>query len=111
MILLVYRQSLRSLIRFFFVYFFILKLNEQELERGRKMFEKEGGIPRFYIRILCQLENFLLGVTAEAKKKFSQTNNKAYNTLKQRIKKHNLGFKVEIDQFLENPVDSEAERL
>ena len=75
------------------------------------MFEKEGGIPRFYIRVLCQLENFLLGITAEAKKKFSQTNNKAYNTLKQRIKKLILGFKVEIDQFLENPVDSEAERL
>jgi hypothetical protein len=29
--------------------------------------------------------------------------------LKQRIKKHNLGFKVEIDAFLANPVDSEAE--
>jgi hypothetical protein len=30
--------------------------------------------------------------------------------MKQRIKKHNLGFKVEIDAFLANPVDSENEK-
>ena len=30
--------------------------------------------------------------------------------MKQRIKKHNLGFKAEIDEFIKNPVDSEVER-
>jgi hypothetical protein len=63
----------------------------KELEKGIKVFEKEGGAPRFYIRTLCELENFILSLTAEDKKKLSPSNNKSYNILKQRIRKHNKG--------------------
>ena len=43
----------------------------KELEKGAKIFEKEGGVPRFYIRHLCNLENYVMGLSAEDKKKLS----------------------------------------
>lgn len=60
---------------------FFEKLNK-EIEKGEKVFEREGGVPRLYIRILCQIENHVLSITGETKKKLSKTNNLSYNTLK-----------------------------
>ncbi|CAD8092142.1 unnamed protein product [Paramecium sonneborni] len=85
----------------------------KEVEKSAKVFEKEGGLPRFYIRIMCQIEVLILQFTAEQKKKLGVNNSKAYNTLKQRIKKHNLTIKEKIDEFINNPVttdQSEDER-
>lgn len=54
----------------------------RELEKGAKVFEKEGGAPRFYVRTLCEIENYILSLSADDKKKLSQSNNKAYNIMK-----------------------------
>jgi translation initiation factor 3 subunit C len=43
----------------------------KELEKGLKIFEKEGGIPRFYIRTLCEIENYVMSLSNEDKKKLS----------------------------------------
>lgn len=39
----------------------------------------------------------------EAKKKMSPTNAKALNTMRQRLKKHNLGYAEDMDKFRANP--------
>ena len=54
----------------------------------------------------------MLSLSPEEKKKLNINNNKAHNTLKMKIKKHNDGKDLDeqIKLFLENPVDSDAER-
>jgi hypothetical protein len=49
------------------------------------------GVPKAYIRILGELEDYLSASLAnkEQKKKMSATNSKALNTMRQRLKKHN----------------------
>ena len=81
----------------------------KEFDKSKKILEKEG-IPRFYIRVLVQIENCVTNFSAEDKKKLNQNNNKSFNTLKQKIKKHNLLFTKEINEFLQNPVDSDDEK-
>ena len=39
----------------------------------------------------------------------SPTNAKALNTMRQRLKKHNVGFQEQIDKFRENPESTEEE--
>jgi hypothetical protein len=50
------------------------------------------GVPKAYTRILGELEDYLGASLAnkEQKKKMSATNSKALNTMRQRLKKHNV---------------------
>jgi translation initiation factor 3 subunit C len=63
----------------------------KEVEKGSKNFEKDG-VPRFYIRIIATIENFVMSFSQADKKKLSVNNNKSYNILKQKIKKHNQSY-------------------
>lgn len=85
------------------------KLNKQ-LEKTQKVADALG-TPRVYIRILVELEDGLKKTLADkdAKKKMSPTNAKALNTMRQRLKKHNVGFQEQIDKFRENPESTEEE--
>jgi hypothetical protein len=49
-------------------------------------------VPKGYVRILGELEGYLTTSLAnkEQKKKMSATNSKALNTMRQRLKKHNV---------------------
>lgn len=55
------------------------------------------GVPKAYIRILGDLEDYLNQSLAnkEQKKKMSATNSKALNTMRQRLKKHNAQVRDE----------------
>ena len=61
--------------------------------------------------MLGRLQDFLLKTLGnrEAKKKMSSTNAKALNTMRQRLKKHNVGIQDQIDTFREHPESSEEE--
>lgn len=85
------------------------KLNKQ-LEKTQKVTDALG-VPRVYVRILVELEDGLKKTLADkdAKKKMSPTNAKALNTMRQRLKKHNIGFQEQIDKFRENPESTEEE--
>ncbi|KAG1661195.1 hypothetical protein FOA52_006001 [Chlamydomonas sp. UWO 241] len=64
-----------------------------------------GGVPRSYIKLLVELEEFL-GETLsnkDVKKKMSPTNAKALNTMRQRLKKHNPDYADMMNAFRENP--------
>ena len=85
------------------------KLNKQ-LEKTQKVTDALG-VPRVYVRILVELEDNLKKTLADkdAKKKMSPTNAKALNTMRQRLKKHNVAFQEQIDKFRENPESTEEE--
>lgn len=45
----------------------------------------------------------------DAKKKMSPTNAKALNSMRQRLRKHNLMYADQIESFRENPVSSDVD--
>ena len=73
------------------------ELNKQ-LEKAKKIVEKEG-LPIFYVRVCFMLENLVNNLKNEEKKKLSNSNNKAYNILKQQIKKNNKNYTAQIEAF------------
>jgi translation initiation factor 3 subunit C len=82
------------------------KLNKQ-LEKAQKVTESLGA-PRVYVRILVELEDAIKQTMAD-KKKMSPTNTRAFNTMRQRLKKHNLGYQEQIDKYREHPESTEEE--
>lgn len=85
------------------------KLNKQ-LEKTQKAVDALG-IPRLYIRILCELDDYLNQTLAnrDMKKKMSATNAKALNIMKQRLRKHLPDFDAQMAAFRENPVSDDEE--
>ncbi|KAL6748871.1 eukaryotic translation initiation factor 3 subunit 8 N-terminus-domain-containing protein [Haematococcus lacustris] len=68
------------------------------------------GVPRGYVRILAELEDYLNETNAnkEVKKKMNASNAKALNTMRQRLKKHMPTYQEQVNAFRENP-ESTAE--
>jgi len=67
-------------------------------------------VPRAYIKLLVELEDFLNDTLAnkDVKKKMSTTNAKALNTMRQRLKKHNGTYMDAMSAFRENPESPEV---
>jgi len=83
------------------------ELNKQ-MEKSKKVIEKEG-VPIFYIRICYVLDNFVKNITSEQKKAFKPANNKAYNALKQNLRKNNKAYEAKLEEFGKNPIYSDEE--
>eukprot|EP00741_Cyanophora_paradoxa_P004984 tig00000842_g4832.t1 len=85
------------------------ELNKQ-LAKANQITAKEG-IPRFYIKALVTLEDFIKATSenADAKKKMSPTNAKSFNTMKQKLKKHNKPYEADIEKYRANPDKDESE--
>ena len=68
-------------------------------------------MPRPYIKLLVELEDYLNKSLADrvARKKMSPTNARALNTMRQRLKKHNVAYQAQIDTFRAKPESSEEE--
>lgn len=88
-----------------------VKLN-QAVEKLQKVLQQQV-IPRRYIKALVDLEDFINRTFGDrdARKKMSTANAKSFSTMRQRLKKHNLQFKDQIDAFRANPESSEDEVL
>jgi hypothetical protein len=69
------------------------------------------GVPRVYVQMLCELEDYLNETlnNRDVKKKMSSTNAKALNTMKQRLRKHLPEFEVQMAKWRENPVYGDEE--
>ncbi|CAM9119315.1 unnamed protein product [Bubo scandiacus] len=63
------------------------------------------GVPRFYVRILADLEDYLneLWEDKEGKKKMNKNNAKALSSLRQKLRKHNRDFERELSGYRQNP--------
>mmetsp|Transcript_33430 Transcript_33430/g.84725 ORF Transcript_33430/g.84725 Transcript_33430/m.84725 type:complete len:947 (-) Transcript_33430:272-3112(-) len=69
------------------------------------------GVPRSYVRMLVELEDFLTETLAnkDVKKKMSKTNAQALNTMRQRVKKHTPTYAELMAKHRENPESTEEE--
>lgn len=69
------------------------------------------GVPRAYLRMMVELEDFLDSTLAnkDVKKKMSKSNATALNTMRQRLKKHLPQYQDQINKFRENPESTEEE--
>ncbi|CAL8466376.1 g5912 [Coccomyxa elongata] len=85
------------------------KLNKQ-MEKAQKATESLGA-PRVYIKMLVELEDRVNAtfVNKELVKKMSPTNNKAFNTMRQRLRKHNPAYAEQMEKFREAPESEEEE--
>ncbi|XP_068099963.1 eukaryotic translation initiation factor 3 subunit C-like protein isoform X2 [Hyperolius riggenbachi] len=78
--------------------------------KAKNIVDKEG-VPRFYIRLLSDLEDYLneLWEDKEGKKKMNKNNAKALSTLRQKLRKYNRDFEGPISAYKQNPEESADE--
>uniref|UniRef100_A0A1A9W221 Eukaryotic translation initiation factor 3 subunit C N-terminal domain-containing protein n=1 Tax=Glossina brevipalpis TaxID=37001 RepID=A0A1A9W221_9MUSC len=74
--------------------------------------EENGITPRFYVRCLAELEDFINDVweDREGRKNLSKNNSKSLGTLRQKVRKYINDFEEELARFRQNPdQESDAE--
>lgn len=84
------------------------KLNKQ-LQKAQTVLSKEG-TPRFYFKTLVTLEDFVKKTHENKDKKMTTTNQKAFNTFKNFLKKHNKTYEKNIEDYRKNPDEEEKKR-
>eukprot|EP00731_Ephydatia_muelleri_P022471 Em0015g54a len=85
---------------------------QRVFQKIKTILDKEKSeIPRFYLRTLMNLEDFVkdLWEDKEAKQRLSKINSKALTSLRQRVRKYNKEFDNLIEVYRQNPMDSEEE--
>lgn len=76
-------------------------------QKARPVIDKEedGITPKFYIRCLAELEDFICECweDREGRKNMSKNNSKSLATLRQKLRKYNKDFDTELANYRENP--------
>lgn len=67
--------------------------------------EEQGVTPRFYVRCLVELEDFIAEMweDREGRKNMSKNNSKSLTSMRQKLRKYNKEFEEDIAKFRENP--------
>ena len=73
--------------------------------------EESGQTPRFYVRCLVEMEDFIVEVweDREGRKNMSKNNSKSLTSLRQKLRKYNKDFEEDIIKFRENPDQDDDE--
>lgn len=73
--------------------------------------EELGQTPRFYVRCLVEMEDFISEVweDRDGRKNMSKNNSKSLSTLRQKLRKYNKDFEEDICKFRENPDQDDDE--
>jgi translation initiation factor 3 subunit C len=73
--------------------------------------EENGQTPRFYIRCLVEMEDFINEVweDRQGRKNMSKNNSKSLTSLRQKLRKYNKDFEEDITKFRENPDEEDDE--
>lgn len=73
--------------------------------------EESGQTPRFYIRCLVEMEDFINEVweDREGRRNMSKNNSKSLTSLRQKLRKYNKDFEEDIGKFRENPDQDDDE--
>lgn len=74
----------------------------RSFEKAKKVINEEG-IPKFYIKTIAELETYVNDVWEDktARKQMSKISAKSLTTLRQKVRKYNKDFEVEIKDFVE----------
>ena len=78
----------------------------KELDKSRQLIEQEG-IPMIYIKGLVLIED---SVNEGKKQKLTTLQNRAWSTLKNKLKKHNKDYEQKITEYRANPIVSDEEK-
>lgn len=75
------------------------------------MKEESGQTPRFYVRCLVEMEDFINEVWEDRdfRKNMSKNNSKSLTSLRQKLRKYNKDFEEDIAKFRENPDQDDDE--
>lgn len=73
--------------------------------------EENGVTPRFFVRALAELEDFINEVweDRDGRKNLSKNNGKALGTLRQKVRKYIKDFEADLAKFRESPDDGDDE--
>lgn len=73
--------------------------------------EENGVTPRFFVRALAELEDFISEVweDREGRKNLSKNNSKSLGTLRQKVRKYIKDFEADLVKFRESPGEDEEE--
>lgn len=78
------------------------------ISKSKTLLEKQGGVPSFFVRMLCDLEDFLkLSLSDKtAIKKMKPVNGRALNRMKLTLRKHNKEYEQVMTEYRKNPIVS-----
>jgi len=78
------------------------------MTKSTKVFDANGGIPRFLVRMLCDLEDHVSKSLADKAsfKKLKPAQGRALNRMKLNLKKFCEKYRVIMDEYRKNPVVS-----
>lgn len=83
-------------------------------QKAKMVIEKEegGNIPKFYIRSLVELEDFITKCweDRDGRKNMSKNNSKSLGTLRQKLRKYNKDYEADIVKYRENPEEEDEDR-
>ena len=81
------------------------------MTKSAKVFESQGGIPRFLVRILCDVEDFVHKCLADKAsfKKLKPASGRALNQMKLKVKKFSEPYRPIMEEYRKNPQVSESE--
>lgn len=79
--------------------------------KTKSIIDKHGGLPRYFIRILCDLEDFITKMKKDkqAFKKLSPTQGRALNRMGLSMKKNHKTYEKLMKQYRANPSTSDDE--
>jgi translation initiation factor 3 subunit C len=86
------------------------------LDKLKVIVEQDGGPPGQFVKAICSLEDYVDKTHADLQEKrqnkgekLTESKQKAFNTLRAKVRKGNRAFQDHIEKFKENPQDFESE--
>jgi len=86
------------------------------LDKLKTIVEQDGGPPAQFVKAICQLEEYTDKTHTDLQEKkqnkgekLTESKQKAFNTLRAKVRKGNRAFQDQIERFKENPQDFESE--
>jgi translation initiation factor 3 subunit C len=81
------------------------------MEKSKKVIAEQGGIPRFFVRLLCDLEDDVKTALADKNKfkKLSPSNGRALKRMKLTLNKYNKTYAGIMTEYRKDPVVSSAD--
>lgn len=78
------------------------------IKKSKTLLEREGGVPKFYVRSLCDVEDFT-AKCLEEKTKMNPGNQRSLNRMKLTVRKYRKEYGKIMEEYRKNPIVSSSE--